>query len=47
MQARHPQFDTLQNVEDSRMHYAIEDITNATFLRIILLYISSFVLFGF
>ncbi len=35
MQARHPQFDTLQNVEDSRMHYAIEDITNATFLGLI------------
>jgi hypothetical protein len=25
------QFDTLKNIEDSCMHYAIEDITNAQF----------------
>ena len=26
-----PQFDTLQNIEVSCMHYSIEEITNATF----------------
>ena len=35
-QARYvPQFDTLQNIEDSCMHYEIKDITNATFLGLI------------
>jgi hypothetical protein len=33
MQARHIHFEPLQNIEDLRMHYAIDDITGSAFFE--------------
>jgi len=33
IQARHIHFESLQNIEDLRMHYAIDDITGSAFFE--------------